>query len=333
MSIKGVSDSGIGYSPTRSGPYWPAGAYSRSHDDLCHLLMTAARDNATRALTDFVADDRLVMLQAAVATGTAVELVAKAALVQVAPTLICERSHIDSLLHLSGKGEMAEGPALDIKTIGGLEAVRLCRRLLKSASGIGDHEVQRAMRVRNAALHAALVDRNELRSAVADGVRIVDQLVAGMGADRDSFWQGHLDLVNRLIDEHQAHVAHIVAAKIDAAREQLGRITAALPPELASAVLAHRSTCLSSSDHEEPVSCPVCGQEAWLICDVEKGEPEHDWSEGEWWVTPTAYPFAFECSVCGLSLEESELREFDFPDSIALEPESVPPPDERDWDD
>jgi len=322
MSIQGVPYSGCGYSLSTSGPYWPAGEYSSIHEDLCYLLLSFAQDNAGRALNQYVSDDRLVMLQAAVATGTALELAAKAALVKVAPSLICERSHTDSLLHLSGKGELAGSSALDIKTIGGLEAVRLCKRLFKTTSGISDNCVQGVLRVRHAALHAALVHRDELSIATADSIRIVDQLASEIGADRGSFWKGNLGLVDKLIGEHQAIVAHIVAAKIQAAKEQVTSITTALSPGLASVVLAKRSRRLSSSDHEEPVFCPVCRQEAWLICGVDKSEPQPDDSDDECSVvTSTAWPFSFECSVCGLNLEESELQEFDFPEEIELEPE------------
>lgn len=321
MSIEGVPYSRRGYSLSKSGPYWPAGEYSCIHDDLCYLLLSFAQDNAGRALNQYVSDDRLVMLQAAVAAGTAVELAAKAALVKVAPSLICERSNPDSLLHLSGKGELAGSSALDIKTIGGLEAIRLCKRLFKSTSGFSENCVQAVLRVRHAALHAALVHRDELRIATGDSIRIVDQLASEIGADRESFWKGNLELVDRMIGEHQAMVAHIVAAKIQAAKEQITNITTALSPELASVVLAKRSRRLSTSDHEEPVICPVCRQEAWLICGVEKSEPQPDESDDELSnVISTAWPFAFECSVCGLNLEESELQEFDFPDEIELEP-------------
>lgn len=343
MSIAGVPFSGAGYGPyrpsSRRGSYWPCGEVAYHHDDLCHLLLTAAQDNAIRALTDFVSDERLTLLQAAIATGTAVELAAKAALVRIEPTLLCERSHVDSLLHLSGKGDQATLPATGLRTLGGLDAFRLCKRLMKEGmAGVGEPAAQRALAVRNAALHLALVDRAELRAAVGDSVRIVDKLVIGIGADRRSFWRVRITHVDYLIAEQQAETELIVTAKVEKAREQLASLKAMLSPELAAAVLAQRSKCLTSSEHEEAVTCPVCDQEAWLICGVERGAPEPDGSDEEWWsVSLTAWPFAFECTVCGLSLEDNELGSFEFPDHIDLEPESVPPPwaEEgfRDWDD
>jgi hypothetical protein len=327
MSIKGVPHSGGYYDLEKSGPYWPAGEYSCRHEDLCHLLFSSAQDNAARALSKYVSNDRLVMLQAAVAGGTAVEHAAKAVLVQIAPPLICDRSHADSLLHLSGKGEMAGDPALDIKTISGLEAVRLCKRLLKQVSGISEKSVERALRVRHAALHAALVHRDELRTATVDSIRIVDQLATSIGIDRNSFWKDHLGLVDQIINEHQVQVAGIVKAKVEAAKSRISKITASLSPDLASAVLGQLSRHLSYTDHEEPLVCPVCSQEAWLLCGVDKEKPEQDGDDEEWWVVrQTAWPFAFECSVCGLELDHNELIEFNFPDGIQLEPRFIPAP-------
>jgi hypothetical protein len=327
MSIQGVPHSGGYYELEKNGPYWPAGEYSCRHEGLCYLLYSSAQDNAARALSKYVSNDRLVMLQAAVAGGTAVEHAAKAVLVQIAPTLICDRSNADSLLHLSGKGELAEASAMDIKTISGLEAVRLCKRLIKQVSGISEQSVHRALRVRHAALHAALVHRDELRTATADSIRIVDQLATSTGVDRVSFWKDHLGLVDQIVNEHQVQVAGIVKAKVEAAKARIAKITSSLSPDLASAVLGQLSRKISYTDHEEAVVCPVCSQTAWLLCGVDKDKPEPGSEDGEWWVVhQTAWPFAFECSVCGLELDDNELLELDFPDSIELDPRFIPPP-------
>lgn len=337
MAIHGIAFSGFGYDVKKSGPYWPAGDFSHGHDDLCALLVEAACDNARRALTGFVSDERLVLLQAAVATGTAVELIAKAALVQVEPTLLCEHADPDALLRLSGKGDRSELPATRLKTIGGQKAVRLCRRLVRGITA-GEREVEAALEVRNAALHLALVDRDELRIAVTFMVRVVDDVLNGIAADRESFWGPHREVVDGFVEQGRTEVANMVAAKVLVARQRLDAITSQLSPDVAAAVLSQRAWCRMSSDHEEPVKCPVCKQEAWLICGTERGEPElmGPDDDSDWMVPVSAWPFAFECAVCGLSLDDRELRQFEFPDFIELEPESARPPwsferDDR-WD-
>lgn len=330
VSTHGIPFSGLGYNVKKPGPYWPAGEHSHGHDDLCALLVEAACDNARRALRDFVSDERLALLQAAVAAGTAVELTAKAALVQVEPTLLCDNTDPGNLLRLAGKGDRSDLAPTRVKTIGGMKATRLCKRLLKGIT-VGDKEVEVVLEARNAALHLALVDRDELRAAVATMVRVVDEVLDGMEADRESFWGPHLSVADNLVAEGRAEIASLVSAKVSAAQQRLEAITAQLSPEVAAAVLAQRAWCRSSSDHEEPVECPVCRQEAWLICGVEKGEPElmGPDDDSDWMVPVSAWPFAFECAVCGLSLDDRELRQFEFPDFIDLEPESARPPE---WD-
>lgn len=337
MSKYGIPFSGFGYDVRRPGPYWPAGEYSHGHEDLCALLVEAACDNAQRALRDFVSDERLALLQAAVAAGTAVELIAKAALVQVEPTLLCDNTDPDNLLRLAGKGDRSDLAPTRVKTIGGMKAMRLCKRLVKGIT-VGDKELEVVLEVRNAALHLALVNRDELRAAVATMARVVDEVLVGMEADRESFWGPQLSVADGLVAEGRAEIASLVAAKVSAARQRLEAITAQLSPEVAAAVLAQRAWCRLSSDHEEPVECPVCKREAWLICGVEKGEPELMGADddSDWMVPVSAWPFAFECAVCGLSLDDRELGQFHFPDSIELEPETVRPPwsyePEEQWD-
>jgi hypothetical protein len=171
------------------------------------------------------------------------------------------------------------------------------------------------------------VHRDELRTATVDSIRIVDQLATSIGVDRSSFWKDHLGLVDQIGNEHQVQVAGIVIAKVEAAKSRISTISASLSPDLASAVLGQLSRRLSSTDHEEPAVCPVCSQEAWLLCAVEKEKPEQDSEDGELWVVrQTAWPYAFECSVCGLELDDNELLELDFSDSIELDPRFVPPP-------
>jgi hypothetical protein len=266
-----------------------------------------------------------------------VELTTKAALVQIEPTLLCERADADTLLRLAGKGERTEVQPTRVKTIGGLHAFRLCRRLLKDVT-VPESDAVIALEVRNAALHLALVDRDELRLAAAAMSRVVDGVLEGMGANRESFWGSHCQVVVEFVAQEQLAVASVVAAKRVAAEQRLALITQSLSPELAATVLAQRAECLSWSDHEEPVECPVCKQEAWLICGVEKGEPElmGPDDDSDWMVPVSAWPFAFECAVCGLILDDRELRQFEFPHFIDLEPEAGRPPwsyePEEQWD-
>lgn len=66
----------------------------------------------------------------------------------------------------------------------------------------------------------------------------------------------------------------------------------------------------------------MCLQRAWLVCGVEEGEIEFEnHGEERWaWVSRTAYPYEFDCAVCGLNLEETELEHLSMNAPIKIEP-------------
>jgi hypothetical protein len=323
----GVHLSGLGHHSDATASSWPGGEYWFRHEDLAGLLLSAARDNAVRALTLYISSDRLELLQAAVAVGAAVELAAKAFLASIEPNLLAERADVDTILHLSGKRSLAAEPATAIRTLGGVAACRLARRLGREVVA-GETEVVRAMEVRNSATHMALVDREELRSRVPAMVRIVDSLVVEMGEDRARFWANRLELADQLIEERLQQVAQIVEAKRAAATERLAQLTRHLNEASRVLVLASLARHAVSSDHDEAVNCPVCGQKAWLCCWVEDGGS--DVEDGEVWFHQTAWPFEFNCSVCGLTLEgDEELSAMQLDAGIELEPR---PQDESDYE-
>lgn len=313
---------------SQSGSFWPIGENLVQHSDLPAILGESAQDAAHRALRFFVSGERLELLEAAVGAGAAVEHLAKAAIALVEPTLLADRVDRDTLLRLSGKGHRAETPATRIRTIGAFNAVKLVAALHKGAS-VPLSLAEAALEVRNAATHVGLVDRDELRAAVSGMCRTMDAILDAMGADRAAFWGVNVGLADTLIEEGRAAVEKIVEAKLASARAHLAQITKGVPAALAAPFLAALSQKFVSSDHEEETSCPVCGQRAWLICGVEEGEFEHDHDEAsQWgWVSRTAYPFEFGCSVCGLTLDEVELVHLEMNDPIELELRDVDPAD------
>jgi len=297
------------------------------HGDLAGLLLSAARDNAARALTLYVSTDRLELLQSAVALGTAIELAAKAFLASIEPTLLSERGDADTILCLSGKPSLAGGTPTTIRTLGGIAACRLARKLGRAVVA-GDSDVQRALEVRNSAAHMALVDKDELRSCVPAMARIVDSLVAEMGEDRAAFWANQLSLADQLIEARVKQVTQILEAKKTAAIARLAELTRYLNDTSRPIVLASLSRLSVHSDHEEAHTCPICDQRAWLICSVEDSDPQSDGLDV--WLPQTAWPFEFICSVCGLHLEgDEELAAMGLDFGIELDPRDM---DETDYE-
>ncbi len=324
---------GIEYDPgmimrSPKSTWWPVGPRVVEHKQLRRLLAETAQWHARQAIRLFVSDDRNELLQAAVSAGTAVELLAKTYLASVDSVLLADKGDRDTVLLLGGHGSLASADPLIMKTIGGVDALRLVKYLHKELPWIQQDVI--CLRVRNAAIHMALVQSIELRAAVVQMSRLVESILAELGFDRELFWGSshEVSAVDHLLDEAKSERARIVAAKKAAAQRHLRRLLAGLSAEGRRLVLAALSGRPSnvSIEHEEPQECPICGQQGWLVCTVERGEferqPEEDGGFSVW-ASRTAYPHVFVCPVCELNVEGEELWEFDFPDSIDIEPEDV----------
>lgn len=140
------------------------------------------------------------------------------------------------------------------------------------------------------------------------------------------FWGNRLNIVETLRDETLDEARAILNIKYEAARVHLQAQLAgfdAAEQAAFKAIVAKGSH--STSDHEEPYPCPVCQSQGWLICrrdyDVVEYGPEPGDNYDIVFNEPFAYPFSFECNVCGLHLEDNELEAAGMPSEIEL-PES-----------
>lgn len=309
------------------GTWWPIGRLQVPCGDLKWLLAQSAQWHARQSIRTFSSNDLNDLLQAATAAGTGVELLAKAYLASIDVALLAEKGDRDTVLLLGGHSALTESEPLAMKTIGALEALKIAKQLHKDLPLTQPNPV--VFRVRNAACHMALVRSDSLRAAVVQMCRIVESLLLALDVDRRSFWGIHeIPAVDALLDEAKTEIARAVAVKKAAAASRIGRMLADLSELAREAVLAALSgRKMSSTEHEEPQECPVCEQQGWLLCSMELGwvrkEIDEDGHVIAILVDRTAYPFAFECPVCELDVEEDELLEFNFPRQIELEPEDA----------
>jgi imidazoleglycerol phosphate dehydratase HisB len=289
------------------------------------MMVGVAHHHALRALQHFVSDDHHELHDAAISAGVALELMCKAAIAQVEPVLLADRTERDTLLRLSGKASHASKRATRIRTIGAAEAFLGVRHFHKSI-GVAEAAAREVFETRNAAAHVGVVDRAEVRSATSTMSRAVDAILLAMGADRLGFWGNRIDLVDGIIREQRETVEQIVAAKFAAARARVAALTHGLDPQVQRLVLAARAMKTVFSSHEEPIECPGCGQQAWLICRVEGGEIDGGPTPFGLLGTAraSAFPFGLACSVCDLSLDEPELAHLSLDEEIELEYEVEP---------
>lgn len=303
----GGNESRMEHSLDNHNGHWPVGGRSAPRDALPWMLLGSAQDNAHRALRLYVSDDRLELLQAAVALGAAIEHTVKARLAVLEPALLAERGHVDAVLWLTGHKALAKHPASKIRTISATEAAQICR---ERVSGVycPQADVEAAMSVRNAAIHMALVDEEDLRSNITGMVRIIDSLLSSMSQEREKFWGQYRSFAEALITEQIEGAAAVVRAKLSAARARLVELTRSFDDQTKALVIASRSRRWQASswreenEYESVVECPACQNEAALHATTYWRDDGLD-HDGRRWVSKWGEPHSILCPVCELYLE------------------------------
>jgi hypothetical protein len=322
---------------------WMRGGPPSVGRDFSSTLAQSARWHARTAISSFISQDRDEQLQAACSAGTAVELLAKAYLADVNPALLADKGDKDTVLHLGGRGTLAKGDVLCMRTIGAYEALRLVAQLHRGFPPFDQQPP--ALTARNAALHTALADRAQLRAAVVQMARMTESLLEVMKLDRSHFWGEHaMPVADSLLDEAARELEQVIKAKLAVARARLAALTENLAEPVAEALLATLAQGplpatggweeWGGVDHLEAQECPACHQRGMLFCELAPRDVdwEHDGDGGTFEVKDgAAFPLLFSCPVCRLELSADELGEFDFPDFIALPPDETGGWDEDIW--
>jgi hypothetical protein len=302
--------------PTRASlTWWPAGLLVVANDDLGRLLTDSSRWNAQIAVANYASDDTNEQLQAAVSTGTALELLAKACLTTISPALLADKGEQHSVLLLTGKGGLTKRRPTQLRSIQAFESLRLLKAIRPEVS-IDLSEPPMPLQVRNAAAHMALVDALELRIAVAVMARAVETMLPLIEVESGAFWGEHgQSVVLALLDETRTAAARSLAAKTARAKSAFADLTAGMTPEQAAALIrAFVGTHQPMDDLVDQVECPACGQLGWRSAWIDRGPLEDAYDEESEvhyrFVTQTAFPFKFQCPVCRLFLTSQELDQF-----------------------
>lgn len=196
------------------------------------------------------------------ATGTAVELTAKAYCVSIDPALLADKGDRDSLLLLGDNSRLTTRRPTEARTIPAYTALDAARLLLHpTVLPWVQAQDRTVLEVRNAAAHMGLVDAVELKHAVTQMCRLLQVLVPALELDLEVYYESAWPVVQGLLDEAKSDTARVVAAKVAAAQRWLDALLHPFDDASRVVVLAALSgRAMSSSDHEEPQGCPVCSQ-------------------------------------------------------------------------
>jgi hypothetical protein len=301
--------------PTAGRTIWPGIGRGLAHEDLPKHLFTVAAMHARRALA--AAEEPLDQLDRATSIGTSVELLAKAALTLISPTLIAERDPRSLLLY---SGVPVPGmSAHEAKT----KLVADCLLILRHSHSVNYNPQtdQKVFSVRNLALHSGQVDTASFNEALTIMTRLNEEILVVTKAhdadlDRTTFWGADLltQVDERLKEDQEARKLELEELKAAARRayerlQQMGLSDGALreladrDPEIDDPTVASAP----DFDPERP-ECPVCGYAAWLGYDATNRGPayaETDWRHDDayYFVDVTIEAVQFVCGACGLSLD------------------------------
>lgn len=283
---------------------WPTGLGST--EALASHLRETGIIYARRALEQYSSWDSIQLLDAAVAIGSAVELLAKAMLADVAPVLLQERSDdVRSTLLLAGVRH-PRGDKMDSLLVRSVSASQATKRL--KALGLihkwsdADDAV---FSVRNAASHMGLVSAETLQDAIVIMVRFCNDAREYFERDEKSWWGAeNMELAARLLADAEERLALLVSAKFSTARQVLARRQNEIPQELREAIFSSLADARPSisMDLTGRLSCPICGFHGWAIGfprirshaeQVQLALAGQDEMEVE----------GFQCHVCGLLLD------------------------------
>lgn len=158
-------------------------------------LGRSAAAHARSALIHVTSDDDRV--RGAIDAGMAVEHMAKALLSSLSPALIADRNaDLDTMLHLTGFGQLAKCEAHQVRTINAHEACTRVARLVPTFT-YSQQSDQALFMARNGAAHMALTTDELARESARIMVRLLDPLIKSMDLDRSKFWGDMESLADR----------------------------------------------------------------------------------------------------------------------------------------
>ena len=303
---------------------WPTGLGNMALDTLPGHLRDTGLLYARRAVEQYSSWDDLQLLDAAVAIGSAVELLAKAMLADVAPALLLDRQQDDimSVMLLAGvshpKGDKLE--ALQVRSLSASQAIdRLKRLRLLNGWAESDKVV---FLVRNAATHMGLVSPETVQGALVVMVRFCDHAREYFGKDQEAWWgAANVDIAAQMLADAEKRLTLLIGAKFSAARQVFARRRADLPAGLQDTILGAIADARPSMEMElaRRLPCPSCGYSGWAVGFGRTDGVSEPESFGMAVGTDMDVE-AFQCHVCGLVLDGwQEVAEGGLPDVLHVE--------------
>jgi hypothetical protein len=255
--------------------------------------------------------------------GSSFELLGKARLAAIHPSLIIDRD-FDSLLHACAAGKHSKRPPWNVKTISATEVLDRCTQLdpeLKVFSA----RLKLLAEYRNSIIHLGEVPEVEVKQLFRSYLAGSSLILKSLELKPEEVFGEFAEMVSQELNEALAEVHVLVAEKLAQARDSFQQRYSALDPaQLKALINVIESGYKSGMEKYRDVleECPACQNVG-----IASGDYDLDWDIDYDNGIPiggspivTLNPSDFVCNVCGLKLEDAtELTAAGLPDSINIE--------------
>jgi len=292
------------------------------------LLKEKAILYVKKAIVSYLDQEELFFLYA----GMAFEFLGKAVLASKHPSLIVDPKDLDSLFQVCDIEGFTNRPISALKTIGGKEVLRRCKKLLPQLSSI-ESEFERLIHQRNSLVHIGSLEYEKIRTTYRAFLKGIIILSEYLGVEKSQLFGEFKEVIENFLDETKKEIEKIVEEKIIRARNNFKNKFSDMDEYTKKTVIKAIENSYRLSMYEEDLAeCPACGNLGVL-----RGSYEYEF---EWpsdcfnkngdpvpCVEVTMFPEEFECSICGLKLDGyDELEVIGLTEPIEMEgdPEDFP---------
>jgi hypothetical protein len=292
--------------------------------DLSHMkdkLLKQSADAAQRAIRHYLNKE---YDQFFIQAGVSFELLGKARLAAIHPSLIIDRD-FDSLLHACAAGKHSKRAPWNVKSITATEVLKRCTQLQPELATFVPRLTLLA-EYRNSTIHLGDVPETEVTQLLRAFLAGSCAIVTGLGLKPEEMFGEFTEIVSKQLDESLAEVQRVVAEKLARAKDDFRLRYATLDSDQLKAVvkvIESGYANIREKYRDELVACPACGHLGitsgdydvdWTADYDEDGLPENAYA------TVTLNASAFVCNICGLNLDDaSELKAGGLEDSINIE--------------
>jgi hypothetical protein len=282
-------------------------------------LLKRSVDAAQRAVRHYLVPEYDQFL---IQAGHSFELLGKATLAAIHPSLIVDKD-FDSFLLVCAGGKHTQRPPWNIKTITATEVLRRCNQLHPR---LRDFEKRLALlaEYRNSAIHLGEIVEDEKKEIFHAFLAATSLLVDELGLKRQEYFGGFAELVETHLDDSLAQTNRDVAEQLARSAAIYAARYSALEKEQMKVVVKSVEASYSVDKYERVlVDCPACGQKGLLSgsCEVNwEVDYERDGSISGGYPVVTMTASDFCCFFCDLILEgAAELEAAGLPTTVDIE--------------